>query len=131
VLTLPLCAAIVVAACIGFAATSAYTANNAIPATSISQYTHSIGPNDLKPAACTSLTLTHLVLGNTNGGSGLGADLVLGTPSTDTITETVGHNCIIGGAGTDSITASTPPTDICIISTTSTQKHCATIIIQP
>ena len=65
-----------VAAGIGFAASSAYTATNTVPATNIGQYGHAIGANGLKPAACASLTLTHLVLNGTASGSD--DDLVLG-----------------------------------------------------
>lgn len=71
--------AVIVAAGIGFAASSAYTAGNTVPATNIGQYNHTIGPNDLKPAACASLTLNHLILGDTATGSGSDDDLVLGT----------------------------------------------------
>ena len=99
--------AVIVAAGIGFAASSAYTASNTVPATNIGQYTHTIGANDLKPAACASLTLTHLILGGTTSGSGSDDDLVLGTSGGDKITESNGGgggDCLIGGLGTDTLT---------------------------
>jgi hypothetical protein len=99
---LPLSVAVVTAAVIGFAASSAYTASNAVPATHVGQYSHSIGPNELKPPGCASLTLGHLILGSTGGGSGSDDDLVLGTSGGDTITEsgTVGTgSCLVGGLG--------------------------------
>ena len=116
----------------GFAASSAYTAGNTVPATNIGQYSHSIGANDLKPTACAALTLTHLVLNAT--ASGADDDLVLGTSGIDTVTESAGAgagSCIIGGLGKDHITAVKNGNDICIANATSILKNCATTITQP
>jgi hypothetical protein len=131
---LPLAVAVVAAALIGFAASSAYTASNAVPATHVGQYAHSIGPNELKPPGCASLTLGHLILGGTNGGSGFDNDLVLGTSGANTITESgaVGPgSCIVGGLGNDRVTAMKNGNDICIINAGVTGKNCATVITQP
>jgi hypothetical protein len=130
-----LAAAVVVAAAIGFAASSAYTASNTVPATNIGQYSHTIGPNDLKPASCASLTLNHLILGGTTTGSGSDDDLVLGTSGVDTITEKPPPgtgSCIIGGLGKDNVMAAGGMThDICIVTMMSTHKNCATVITSP
>jgi hypothetical protein len=131
---LPLAAAVIAAAVAGFAASSAYTASNTVPATHVGQYSHSIGPNELKPAGCASLTLGHLILGSTGGGSGSDDDLVLGTSGADTITEsgTVGTgSCLIGGLGNDHVTAVKNGNDICIINAGVNGKNCATVITQP
>jgi Ca2+-binding RTX toxin-like protein len=119
---------------IGFAASSAYTASNAVPATYVGQYSHSIGPNELKPPGCASLTLGHLILGGTIGGSGSDDDLILGTSGADTISisGTVGPgSCIIGGLGNDKVTAVKNGNDICIINAGVNGKNCATVITQP
>ena len=133
---LPIAAAAIAAAVVGFAASSAYTASNTVPTTNISQYTHSIGPNDLKPGSCASLTLNHLVLGSTASGSGFDDDLVLGTSGVDNITETNGAtgSCIIGGLGADNINgakngAGRP--DTCIANAGATVKFCGTTITSP
>jgi hypothetical protein len=132
---LPLAVVVIVAAGVGFAASSAYTAGNTVPPTNIGQYSRTIGPNDLKPAACASLTLTHLILGGTTTGSGSDDDLVLGTSGVDTITEKAPPgpgSCIVGGLGKDNVTASGGSSnDICILTTTSTHKNCATFIVSP
>jgi hypothetical protein len=131
---LPLSVAVVTAAVIGFAASSAYTASNAVPATHVGQYSHSIGPNELKPPGCASLTLGHMILGSTGGGSGSDDDLVLGTSGGDTITEsgTVGTgSCLVGGLGSDHVTAVKNGNDICIINAGVNGKNCATVITQP
>ena len=129
---LPLGIAVIVAAGIGFAASSAYTAANTVPATHIGQYAHSIGANDLKPAACASLTLTHLVLNNT--ASGADDDLVLGTSAIDTVIESAGSgggSCLIGGLARDHFTGVKSGNDICIANVSAVLKNCATTITSP
>jgi hypothetical protein len=129
---LPLVTLVAVAAGIGFAASSAYTVANTVPATNIGRYGHAIGANDLKPAACASLTLTHLVLNGTASGSD--DDLVLGTSGVDLVTETAGSgggSCLIGGLGKDHITAVRSGNDICIANATAVLKNCATTVTQP
>jgi hypothetical protein len=126
---------VIVAVGIGFAGSSAYTASNTVPATNIGQYSHTIGPNDLKPAACASLTLGHLILGGTMGGSGSDNDLVLGTSGMDMIMEKPPPgtgSCIIGGLGTDNVMAAGGSShDICIVTMMSMHKNCATVITSP
>jgi hypothetical protein len=125
---------VIAAAVVGYAASSAYTASNTVPTTNVGQYTHGIGPNDLKPPGCASLTLGHLILGSTGGGSGSDDDLVLGTSGSDTITEsgTVGPgSCLVGGLGADHLTAIKNGSDICIINAGVNGKNCATVITQP
>jgi hypothetical protein len=130
---LPLAACVVAAAVVGFAASSAYTASNTVPTTNISQSSRGIGPNDLKPPGCASLTLNHLVLGSTGSGSGFDDDLVLGTSGVDNMTESGsgGGSCLIGGLGSDNITAVHFSNDICIANATAKLKFCATTITSP
>jgi hypothetical protein len=125
---------VIAALVVGYAASSAYTASNTVPTTHVGQYSHGIGPNDLKPPGCASLTLGHLILGSTGGGSGSDDDLVLGTSGSDTITEsgTVGTgSCLVGGLGSDHVTAIKNGSDICIINAGVNGKNCATVITQP
>ena len=131
---LPLAVAVIAAVVVGYAASSAYTASNTVPTTHVGQYSHSIGPNDLKPPGCASLTLGHLILGGTIGGSGSEDDLILGTSGADTISisgTTGPGSCIVGGLGSDKVTAVKNGNDICIINAGVNGKNCATVITQP
>jgi hypothetical protein len=129
----PLAACVFAAAVVGFAASSAYTASNTVPTTNISQYSHGIGPNDLKPPGCAALTLNHLILGSTGAGSGSDDDLVLGTSGVDNMTESGsgGGSCLIGGLGADNITGVHFGNEICIANSTAKVKFCATTITSP
>ena len=89
------------------------TAENAVSASRAEQSDTAIPPDELKPAACASLTVT-----NTVGGSGAvngtgAADLVVGGSGDDTIDGAGGNDCILGGGGSDDIKGS-GGNDVCI-----------------
>ena len=86
------------------------TGANAVPATSAGLTSGSVGVNDLKPSACSGLSLTGLVVGG-NGGNL--AELVVGTAAGDTIRGNARDDCILGGGGNDSLRGDAG-TDVCI-----------------
>ncbi len=97
----------VVASGVGFLVTSAFTASNTVPATYISSSSMAIGPNDLKPAGCNSITLTSILTGTGNFNVNTSNTLVLGDSTKNNISDKSGgathENCIIGGSNTDKI----------------------------
>jgi hypothetical protein len=104
-------------------ATTAIGSANGVPASQVTVSVRPIGPNDLKPPECASLTLTALVTGATGTNA---ADLQLGTPAADNLNGKAGNDCIIGGAGDDTINGG-GGTDICIGGPgTDTFTNCAT-----
>lgn len=92
---------------------SVSTAANSVPGTRAGISSRSIGPQDLKPAACASLTLTSLVTGSGLINGTAAADLVLGSSGIDTVTAGNGDDCILGGGGADIISGGAG-TDVCI-----------------
>jgi hypothetical protein len=98
----------VAASGVGFLVTSAFTASNTVPATYISSSSRAIGPNDLKPAGCNSITLTSILTGTNNFNVNTSNTLVLGDSTKNNIADksagAIHENCIIGGSNTDKIT---------------------------
>jgi Ca2+-binding RTX toxin-like protein len=92
---------------------SASTAANSVPATRAGISSRSIGPQDLKPDACASLTLTNLVTGSGAINGTNAADLVLGSSGIDTVIAGNGDDCVLGGGGADIINGGAG-TDVCI-----------------
>lgn len=79
---------------------TATSAGNTVPGSNASRFVTTIGPNNLKPAACAGITLTTLVIGVTGTS---GADLLLGTALANSMSGLGGNDCILGGGGNDSI----------------------------
>jgi len=89
--------AVAVVACI---TATAFTAGLVVPTSSAGRFQATIDAQALAPAACSSLTLTRVVVGNT----GTAADeLILGTAGADTIDGGGGADCIVAGGGNDTI----------------------------
>ena len=88
---------------------TALTATSSVPGTRADHNLISIGANELKPTACSGITLT--AVANVNGTAA--SELVLGTSGGDTMDGAGGDDCILGGGGIDSITGSSG-TDVCI-----------------
>jgi Ca2+-binding RTX toxin-like protein len=89
------------------------TAANTVPGTNLGRFTQAITANTLKPAACSGITLTNLVIGNTGTAAN---DLVLGSAAADVMDGGAGNDCILGGGGNDIIDggSSGGGTDVCI-----------------
>jgi len=94
---------------------SAVAATNTVPASHLDELKNTINANALRPAACSALNLTKIVvcsgIGTCNGTSA--SELILGTTGADTIVGKGGKDCIVGGDGDDNITGS-GGTDVCI-----------------
>jgi len=92
----------------------AYTANNVVPVTHLTDQTRAVDPNTLKPTACSALNLTAIVVCTGGICNGSTADeLILGTSGIDIIKAKNGDDCIVGGGGDDDISGDNG-TDICI-----------------
>ncbi len=82
---------------------SAFAAANSVPATRLDDDTFPISANDLKPAECSSLNLTNIVVIAGNGSGTAANDLILGSSGSDTLRGSDGDDCIVGGGGDDSL----------------------------
>jgi Ca2+-binding RTX toxin-like protein len=91
-----------------------FTATNTVPSSRVGQQQFAIDANALKPAACSALNLTTLVVG-TNGTAA--NDLVLGLSTGSLLNGNGGTDCIVGGGGIDTITGNgnaSSNNDVCI-----------------
>ena len=87
-----------------FSVVTAIAATNTVPSTRLAAYGNSIGINDIKPSACTTIFLTNQVSGTGLITGTEGNDLILGSSGSDTIDGLGGDDCILGGGGIDSCT---------------------------
>jgi Ca2+-binding RTX toxin-like protein len=93
-------------------AIGAFTATNAVPSSNVGRQQVPIDANALKPAACSTLNLTNLVVG-TSGTAG--NDLILGPSSGTALAGNGGRDCIVGGGGNDIITGNgLTAGDVCV-----------------
>lgn len=106
-----------------------FTATNTVPSSNVGQQQFAIDANALKPAACSALNLTTLVVG-TNGTAA--NDLILGPSTGSLLNGNGGTDCIVGGGGIDTITGNgngPSNNDVCIGGPgTDTFKKCKTTI---
>lgn len=78
----------------------ALCASNIVAGSQVSRSVGATGANTIKPSSCSGITLTTVV----SGASGTsGADLLLGSSGTDTMTAAGGNDCVLGGGGNDTI----------------------------
>jgi hypothetical protein len=118
-----LAAALVVTATLSFATTQAFTAGNTVPTTNIAQLTQSITPAQLTPSECTSLGITSVVGGTGTITSTASHQLVLGSSAADTLNDSFGSDCMVGGAGSDTFNGKKNGGDLCIVSSTTAAKN--------
>ena len=94
---------------------TAIAAGNTIPTTRLDVNTAAMNANAIKPAACSGLNLTAIVIcpsgGICNGTTA--RELILGTSVAETIRGRGGTDCIVGGGGNDSLVGN-GASDICI-----------------
>ena len=84
------------------------------PNTGLDLYTQVTTADDIKPASCAGITLTHVVSGSgTITGVASNNELITGSAGIDTIDGNLGDDCILGGSGDDDITGN-GGTDVCI-----------------
>jgi Ca2+-binding RTX toxin-like protein len=94
-------------------AVTAIAATNTVPSTRVTNRGEYISINNLKPAACASMDLTHLVTGSGVITGTAGSDLILGSSGADVIDGLGGNDCILGGGGDDALTGN-DGNDICL-----------------
>jgi Ca2+-binding RTX toxin-like protein len=91
---------------------SALAAANSVPASNAERDVSTVTANQLKPAACSGVTVTAVVTGGGNGGNA--SELVLGTAGVDSPLRGMnGNDCILGGGGNDLLRGD-GGTDVCI-----------------
>lgn len=96
---------------------SAFAAGNTIPPTRLTDQSHAITANALKPTECAALNLANIVVCPSGGGNCNGnnqSNLILGSPNADTIAGRRGNDCILGGGGDDNISGGPGNNDVCI-----------------
>jgi Ca2+-binding RTX toxin-like protein len=84
-----------------------------VPATKAGRTQLAVTPDALKPAACSGITLTALVIGNGVVNGTDASELILGGTGIDVMDGQKGSDCILGGGGADTIRGS-QDTDVCI-----------------
>jgi Ca2+-binding RTX toxin-like protein len=83
---------------------------NAVPPTRADDSSRATGANELKPSACSALTLTTTVTGTTGAA---GNDLLIGGTGADVMLGQGGNDCVLGGGGNDVIDGGLG-TDVCL-----------------
>ena len=94
----------------------AMAAGNSVPGTRLGGQTSAINANALKPAACSALNLTAIVICPASGGTCSASnanELILGSANADNIRGQNGDDCIVAGGGADSINGG-PGNDVCL-----------------
>ena len=89
---------------------TALSASNTVPGTTVTRFVTTITADKLKPAACSGIVLTTVVAGAIGTS---GADLLLGSAAADVMSAGGGNDCVLGGGGNDVIDCGTG-TDVVI-----------------
>lgn len=100
-------------AALALTAGRAEAATNAVPPTRLGQWTAAITVDDLRPAECAGVAVTHLVTGSGTIKGTKGNDLILGGPGADTMSGAGGEDCLVGGGGNDIMDGGSD-TDVCL-----------------
>ena len=107
---------------------TAFAAGLTIAPTNIGIQSVPVTAEDIKPPACSALTLTIIVRGAGTITGTTGNDLILGSSGNDTVDGLGGNDCILGGGG-DDIMDGNDGTDVCIGGTGSDSfSNCETVI---
>lgn len=77
------------------------TASNAVPTSKAYDGSRQAAANDLKPPACSSVTVANKLTGSGTFAGTNQADLILGSPGADDIDGRPRDDCILGGGGDD------------------------------
>lgn len=80
---------------------AAYAAGIDIAPSNIDFISRTVTVDDLKPPACSGITLTNFVSGSGTITGTVANDLILGSSGADTINGGDGDDCIVGGGGND------------------------------
>jgi Ca2+-binding RTX toxin-like protein len=91
----------------------AFTASSSVPSTHASKRISAIGANDLKPSACSGITVTNKIVAAGDADGSSGNDLLIGRTAGQRLRGRDGNDCIVGGAGDDELIGEAG-TDVCI-----------------
>jgi signal peptidase I len=91
----------------------AFGASTIVPASNAGRELDSITVNELKPAACSAVTLGGIRTGTGVISDGGASNLVLGSAAVDTMRGNGGNDCLVGGGAIDSLRGD-GGTDVCI-----------------
>lgn len=108
---------------------SVTTASNTVPTSRLGSRTTSTGISELRPPACSGMTLTNLVTGTGNVNGTNGNDLVLGGRGTKAVNGKAGDDCLLGGVDATSVDGGAG-SDVCIRHATTKASNCEAIITQ-
>ena len=92
---------------------SAFAAGISISAENAGQQSLPLTADDIKPAACASISLTNIVRGYGVLTGTTGNDLIIGSSTADVIDGLGGNDCVLGGGGDDSLNGN-EGNDICL-----------------
>jgi len=95
-------------------ASTAFAANLTITPSNVGVKSIAVTANNLKPEACSGLSLTNIVSGSGVITGTEGNDLIIGSSGNDTISGLGGNDCILGGTGDDTIDGGDGGNDVCI-----------------
>ena len=123
---------IILSVLIVFGTVNAIAASNTISVSHKIEQNTALNANNIKPAACSALTLTAIIQCPTSAGGictgTKNSELILGTVGVDIITGKGGTDCILGGDGNDTLNGNAGG-DICIGGPgTDTFNKCETVI---
>lgn len=107
---------ITMAGIIMFSVIFAVAANNVVPVTYLTDQSSIVTVNDIKPSACSAITLTDFYFCPATGGACVATDaseLVIGSIMDDAIDSGKGDDCILGGGGIDDLKGE-KDIDICL-----------------
>lgn len=83
----------------------AFTSTGTISDVSVGVGTDEVTADEIRPAACSALSLGAILTGSSVTG-GPGSELIWGTDGDDALDGGAGSDCIVGGAGTDTLAGS-------------------------
>jgi hypothetical protein len=113
-----------------------WAASNTVPTSNNGTAISAIGPNDVKPPECT-MTVTSILTGSGTFSATAQNQLVLGSPSADTVSLQK-NDCFVGGGPTsgslDRVTGTTPASsngDQCIVTAGATTIRCTVVAMRP
>ena len=92
---------------------SAFAAGISVPSSNVGSESIPVSAEDIKPPACSALSLTNIVSGSGTLTGTAGNDLIIGSAGADNIDGLGGDDCILGGGGDDTIIGG-DGNDVCI-----------------
>ena len=92
----------------------AFTSNNIVPITRLTNQIKAVSANTLKPSECSALNLTviHICPVTETCDATAASELILGRSTLESINGMGGNDCILGGGGADAIDGG-DGTDVC------------------